>query len=161
MPKTMSIQSQIPGDFVGPMFENFSMQDIVLLISAIGLARLHVHEEYRRMFTNLAGKVLSLKPSVTQGSIATSAEVPESVSGARDCSDIVSMSLLQAGGAIDGRVSIVVEDADGRYVDEVVVESPRLRFNGNWQVCSGTDDTPVVGDINQIRAVEIMERSKD
>ena len=145
MPKTMSIQNQIPGEFVGPLFEDFSMQDVVLLISAIGLARQHVHEEYRRMFANLAGKVLSLRPRVAHESIATAAEVSESVSGSRDCSDVVSMSLLQAGGAIDGRVSIVVEDSDGRSVDEVMVESPRLRFNGNWQVCSGIDDTPEIG----------------
>lgn len=160
MSKTMSIQNQTTSGFVGTLFEHFSMQDIVLLVSALGLTRKHVHEEYRRMLTNLVGKVQPLLPhAIGESTVAASGmsgEVFDSVNYSQD----MSLWLLQIAGAVDGRVSIVLEDESGRLVEEVMVESPRLRFNGNWQVCSGIDDTPVVRDINRIRVVEIMERSE-
>jgi hypothetical protein len=160
MPKTMSVQNQMPSGFASTLFEHFSMQDIVLLVSALGLTRRHVHEEYRRMLTNLAGKVISLLPHAVGESTVAASGMAGEVSDSLNYSQDISLSLLQIAGAVDGRVSIVLEDAGGPSVEEVVVESPRLRFNGNWQVCSGIEDTPVVGNINQIRIVEIMERSE-
>jgi predicted DNA-binding transcriptional regulator YafY len=141
----------------GMRLDDFSLQEIVLLVTCIGLARRHVNGEYRTTLTNLLRKIVSRQPYPVESPTGGTLNTMESSASFPDYSHEVSLAILQAAGAVHHGVSVAQSGRADREVEEVSIDSPTLVFNRTWQIFAADGDTPKVDDFSNVRFVRIID----
>jgi hypothetical protein len=141
----------------GMKLDDFSLQEIVLLVTCIGLARRHVNGEYRDTLSNLLRKIVSRQPYPVESPVGAASDSVETSSSSPDYSHEVSLAILQAAGAVHHGVSVAQGGHADRGVEVVSINSPTLVFNRTWQIFAADGDTPKVDDFSNVRYVRIID----
>ncbi len=135
--------------------DDFTLQEIVLLVTSLRLVQQRVNTEYRKEFDSLISRVISRqKYSFGAFTVDTVADDDLAQAG-QDISEDISFALVQAAIAEGRKLAVHMQQSAGDGQVEVTIIEPRLLFDGGWRVTSPEQEKISAARLTQVAKIKI------